>query len=273
MSQARRPLEEQLSLLAALEEPVRRLLFLFVSRHGPGVSREQAARGVKISRPLAAFHLDRLVDAGLLEASFRRLSGRDGPGAGRPSKLYARAPRQVEISVPERRYELAGRLMAAALAGGGSDAARALDRAAREHGKEMGAAARSRAGEKAGPERLVKALVEVLRASGFEPARSPEGALILRNCPFEALQREHRGLICGMNLALLQGLADEIRIPGLTVRLLPAEGRCCVVLNLNVRTRPQVAPAAADFSRSPRGGVPSKGAFTAAMKSAPNEQR
>src|SRR5215471_18127053 len=104
-------LQDQLSSLAALEDPLRRRLYFFVAEQPEEVGRDQAARALKISRSLAAFHLDKLVEAGLLETSFKRLSNRRGPGAGRPSKLYRRSPRQIDVSLPERRYELAGQLM------------------------------------------------------------------------------------------------------------------------------------------------------------------
>src|SRR6266550_5151777 len=91
--------------IAALADPVRRALYLFVAR-GPGqVSRDRAARGVRISRALAAFHLDKLVRHGLLEASYRRLGKRRGPGAGRPAKLYRRSGLQLQVSLPPREYE------------------------------------------------------------------------------------------------------------------------------------------------------------------------
>src|SRR5262245_40865761 len=109
--------EKQLSSLAALDEPVRRRLYLYVVGQEGELSRDDVARGTRTQRSLVAFHLDKLVEAGLLEATFRRLSGRSGPGAGRPSKLYRRASSRFEVSVPPRRYELAAHVLAQALAG------------------------------------------------------------------------------------------------------------------------------------------------------------
>src|SRR2546429_2846136 len=111
---------------------------------GREVGRDEAARALRISRALAAFHLDKLVQLGLLEAAYRRLSGRQGPGAGRPAKLYRRSTRQLEITLPQRRYALAGRLLARALAAQRSPASRrALERAARDLARTLGQAARS----------------------------------------------------------------------------------------------------------------------------------
>src|SRR5580765_3916893 len=117
----RRPVESQIDELASLAEPVRRKLYLYVAGRKGEVGRDEAARAVKVSRGLAGFHLDRLVEEGLLEASFKRLSGRSGPGAGRPSKVYRRASGQIEVSFPPRSYELAGRILVSAIeAAGGS---------------------------------------------------------------------------------------------------------------------------------------------------------
>ena len=79
------------------------------------MSKDQAAAALGVARSVAAFHLDRLVDDGLLVAEYRRLTGRQGPGAGRPAKLYRRAERGVAVSVPPRRYDLAALLLARAV--------------------------------------------------------------------------------------------------------------------------------------------------------------
>ena len=106
---------DRVSGLASLAEPVRLELYRYVAGHADAVGRDQAAEGVGVPRHTAKFHLDKLVDEGLLEVEFRRLTGRDGPGAGRPAKLYRRSGREVSVTVPDREYELAGQLMAAAI--------------------------------------------------------------------------------------------------------------------------------------------------------------
>src|SRR3954453_6122697 len=105
----------QVAAVGALADPARRALYRFVSAAENPVSRDQAAAGVGLARHTVKFHLDRLVDDGLLEAEDRRLSGRRGPGAGRPAKLYRRAARQFAVTLPERHYDLAGRVLAAAV--------------------------------------------------------------------------------------------------------------------------------------------------------------
>jgi predicted ArsR family transcriptional regulator len=232
MKYGRKDIGEQVVRVAALEDPTRRELYFYVGAQAGDVSREQAAGALGISRELAAFHLDRLVHAGLLEASFRRLSGRTGPGAGRPSKVYRRASRSVEVTLPERRYDMAGRLLLQALsAGDGRRNQEALVRAAREWGEGLGAQARRRAGPRSNRARLLALGMEALRESGFEPRRDPSGTVVLANCPFHALAAEAPGLVCGMNQALIGGVIAGLGLPGARADLDPAPGRCCVVIS------------------------------------------
>lgn len=214
-------LDRQIAAIASLAEPVRRGLYLYVAERRREVGRDEAARALRISRALAAFHLDKLVQQGLLETSYRRLTRRRGPGAGRPAKLYRRAPRQLDLTLPERRYELAGRLLARALNEGAAPAGkRALRRIARHLGRKLGAAVRRTSNGNP---------LAVLDACGYEPERN-NGDIRLRNCPFEALANEARPLVCGMNLALLEGVLQGVAARGVTALLDPTPGACCVVV-------------------------------------------
>ena len=228
-----RKAERALARLTTLTDPVRRALYLFVADDPGEVSRDQAARGVRIARPLAAFHLDKLVEQGLLETSFRRLSRRRGPGAGRPAKLYRRSALQLELSLPAREYELAAKLFAGALAAGAPAATRTRTRrAAREFGARLGREARRRAGTRASRVRLLAQLRAVLREHGYEPCDegTANEAIRLRNCPFDALARDYRPLMCGMNQALLAGVVRGLGLRGLAAEEDPRPGMCCVVL-------------------------------------------
>jgi predicted ArsR family transcriptional regulator len=226
----REQLAREIAGVAVLEEPVRRRLYLYVAGRGAPVGREEAARAARISRALAGFHLDRLAAEGLLEVSFRRLSARRGPGAGRPAKLYRPSGRQLAVSVPPRRYELAARMFAGALERAGAPLAAALRADARRLGRRLGAGVRERAGARAGAPRLLERLEASLAAEGYEPAREAGGTIRLRNCPFHALATEHRALVCGMNLALIGGLLSGVRLPGVKAVLDPQPGLCCVAL-------------------------------------------
>jgi len=226
----RSELERQIAAIATLHEPVRRGLYLYVARRRRDVGRDEAARALRISRALAAFHLDKLVRQGLLETSYRRLTGRRGPGAGRPARLYRRSAHQLDLTLPRRRYELAGRLLAQALTNARSPAAvRALRRAARHLGRGLGADARRGrrgAGTARGP---LARLLAVLEWCGFEPIRS-NGSVHLANCPFAALANQSRALVCGMNLALLEGVLQGVQARGMRAVLHPQPPSCCVVV-------------------------------------------
>jgi predicted ArsR family transcriptional regulator len=223
-------LRAQIAVVAALDEPVRRALYQYAVSQPVAVGRDEAGQAVGVSRELAAFHLDKLVELGMLDVEFRRLSGRQGPGAGRPAKLYRPSNRQIEVAFPDRRYELAGHLLAQALEDSSTVPAEALHRAARRFGEDLGAQARQHLGRRPSRDRLLQQAESVLRSYGFEPAVD-EGEIRLRNCPFDALAREHRELVCGMNLGILEGLLTGLRTEALTARLAPEPGMCCVVVS------------------------------------------
>ena len=226
---ADRQLVDEIGAVAALEDPVRRRLYFLVAERGNDVSRDDAAEATGITRSLAAFHLDRLVAGGLLTASYRRMSGRAGPGAGRPSKLYRRSERQVEISLPERRYELAARVFAEALET--NEPKRALDSVARDLGRSMGRQAkRAKIAKRPAGLGIVKVASPVLRDCGYEPYVAQDGSLRMRNCPFHALASSHRQLVCRMNHALVGGIVEGLELPDVEAALAPAPGECCVAI-------------------------------------------
>ncbi|WP_042392068.1 helix-turn-helix transcriptional regulator [Streptacidiphilus carbonis] len=208
--------DEVLDSVAVLGDPVRRRLYQEVVAAAPAaVGRDGAAAAVGISRSLAAFHLDRLVEAGLLAVTYQRLSGRTGPGAGRPAKLYQRAPGERELSLPPRSYDSVARVLADVVDRAGLDLE--LQSAAREAG------ARATAGD--GPDPVTE-----LRERGYEPYWD-ESALRLHNCPFRSLAEEFPALICGMNLALIEGLLPGCAGgEGWTAALDPLPEGCCVSL-------------------------------------------
>ena len=153
------------------------------------MGRDRAATAAGISRSLAAFHLDKLAAAGLLEVEYRRPPGRTGPGAGRPAKLYRRTERQVDVTLPPRRYDLAGRILADAVAVSDRDPLDVtLVRSARHVGAELAEQVRARAGRRPSRRRLATAAAGVLEEYGYEPV-DDGGESVLRNCPFHALPR------------------------------------------------------------------------------------
>ena len=221
-------LDSQLESVALLGEPVRRALYLYVSRQPGQVSRDEAAAAVKVSRELAAFHLDKLVAAGLLEPVYRRLTGRSGPGAGRPAKLYRRAAGQIEISLPQREYQLASRIFGRALGLAHRRAPdKALNSAARDLGLEIGSQANENAGPHASEERRRLALLALLESYGYQPLQV-DRTVRLRNCPFHVLAQEFQQPVCGMNLAFLDGMRVGAGVKRMRPELTRVEGYCCV---------------------------------------------
>ena len=203
---------DDIGAVAALADPVRRAAYRAVVAGDGPVGRDEVAAALGIGRTLAAFHLDKLVDAGLLEVSYARRSGRSGPGAGRPAKLYRRSAAEHEVSLPPREYRTAAELLAEAVERAGADAT--LYAVAREHGRQLAA------GED---------LFATLETLGYEPERG-DSAVRLRNCPFHQLSNEFPPLVCGMNLALLEGLAAACA-PGCKVRMDRGRTGCCVVVD------------------------------------------
>ncbi|HWD47932.1 MAG TPA: helix-turn-helix domain-containing protein [Actinomycetota bacterium] len=225
-------LDQQLAGLAGLGDPIRRALYHHVVGRGVPVSRDDAAKAVGISRPLAAYHLDRLIDDGLLEARYQRRSGRRGPGAGRPAKHYVRADRQLELSLPARDYAALAELLASAVEADRSGAARnALNRAAGNLGAELGTEAASHTTADGDPDQVLAGIREALADRGYEPYEDPDGTIRLRNCPFDRVAAHHRDLVCGANHAMLQALTDHLDgDPPVRAVLDPQPGRCCVAL-------------------------------------------
>lgn len=218
--------------IGLLDEPVRRALYDWVVAQGRPVGRDEVAAAVAVSRSLAAFHLDRLAEADLLSVSYRRLSGRTGPGAGRPAKLYARGEREVRVSLPERRYDVAASIMADTLEAMSNELPPdTLRAAAHRVGEDVGAAARQAAGPHPSRARRRRELLGALGGRGYEP-REVDGEIRFGNCPFHALVANHRDLVCGMNLALAEGVLDGLGDDAATARLDQQPGLCCVAIDL-----------------------------------------
>jgi predicted ArsR family transcriptional regulator len=209
---------EQIAAVAAVDDPQRAALYDYVSRRPEPVGRDEAAHELGLPRSTAAFHLDRLVEQGLLVTEYRRLTGRSGPGSGRPSKLYRRAPGDVQVSIPPRQYELAGELLATAIDEAdrcGIPVREALTAVATETGRRLGASAGS--------------LGAALEEGGYQPRADEAGGLTLANCPFHRLASAHTELVCHANAALLRGIADGAGAdPGAVESVTPLDEGCCV---------------------------------------------
>jgi predicted ArsR family transcriptional regulator len=227
-----------LASLSSLDDPVRRRLYEVVTRQAGPVGRDEAASAAGVGRALAVYHLDKLVESGLLTASYQRPAGRSGPGAGRPAKLYARSDREFAVTVPPREYELAARLLVQVVASDPSGRSRgALAEAAHRLGAELGSGSRPDVvgpgpdGQKVSRRDVAcRDMESALAQQGYEPSRDGDGVIRLRNCPFHQLAERHRDVVCGMNLALVEGLAAGLGADGLHPVLDPQPGHCCVAI-------------------------------------------
>jgi predicted ArsR family transcriptional regulator len=215
--------------IGVLADPVRRQLYQFVCSQDQPVTRDQAAHAVGIARHKAKFHLDRLEAEGLLEADYVRLTGRAGPGAGRPSKRYRRGRREFAVAVPARDYVLAGHIMADAI----SDSARtgtpileALNSAAAARGAAIAGGTSDRPPS---ADAALDLAVRILADHAYEPHRT-DCTVVMANCPFHALAVGHTGLVCQLNHSLLSAFVDAIAPDLLDARLEPGENQCCVTL-------------------------------------------
>jgi predicted ArsR family transcriptional regulator len=231
--------DDQWTSVAALGEPLRRALYRFVAAQPEPVSRERAAVGVGVAHHVAKFHLDRLEADGLLEVEYGRPAGRGGPGAGRPAKLYRRSSRHISVSLPERRYDLAGSILADAVTAAqdsGVPLDRSLHEAATAAGRALGERSRSRAGPSGAADPL-GVVSGALATIGYEP-RVTGDCVRLSNCPFHRLADSYSSLVCGMNLDLITGMLSALPAPDAHARLDPAPGRCCVTICAKGGERP-----------------------------------
>jgi predicted ArsR family transcriptional regulator len=218
--------------IGALGDRLRRAFYRYIATQGRPVGREEAAVAMGVPPHVARFHLDRLHAAGLLEVEYKRPPGRGGPGAGRPAKLYRPAAIELSVSVPERRYDLAGLVLTRAIATAtesDTPIAQALADAASQTGRALGQAARSQTGRPPHQPPPLAATLATLEANGFAP-RAENDHYVLGNCPFRALAQQAPQVVCQMNLALITGLLEQAGDEGASAQLDPADGRCCVTI-------------------------------------------
>jgi predicted ArsR family transcriptional regulator len=233
-------LQEDIGSLALLGDDQRRRMYIYVREQARPVSREDVARALGVSRKLAAFHLDKLAEQGLLTFHYERPAGRSGPGAGRPAKRYATSDIELEVSIPERRYDLMGRLLVDAVkteSSGDSPRIHAFE-TARTAGFSLGERVRvERQLRPPGADRALAVAAEVLSDYGFVAHRNAD-EVTLRNCPFHALSRYAPEIVCGMNQAFIEGLVRGLGNETVEAALQPKPGQCCVTLRRARESQP-----------------------------------
>lgn len=221
--------ESAITAVATLHDDLRRSMYAFVRRVRRPVTREEAAATVGISRKLAGFHLDKLVDVGLLSARYAAVERK----VGRAPKVYELTDADVRVTIPQRQPELLAEiLLDAVLTASAAEPAREVAlRAAADRGREIGTAARARTRPgRLGVERALTLVVQVLERHGFEPVREGSRRVRLRTCPFQPLVGKAPELVCGMNRAVLAGVLDGMDATTVQAVLDPRAGECCVEL-------------------------------------------
>lgn len=222
-----------------LAEPSRRALYDYIAERSDWVGRVEAAEATGLQPAITAHHLDRLAEDGLLDVEYRRLSGRQGPGAGRPSKLYRRSANDIQVTIPPRDYQLAGRILANAVAASqttGVDVRRAVESAATDAGRLLGQEMSERLSRDDADGDALHVVLAVLDGQGFEPLGHDDGTIVLRNCPFHLLAQQQPELICGVNLRLITAALEELDrrhrslLLGFDATLVPDPVLCCVRL-------------------------------------------
>ncbi len=236
---------QKTAAIAALAGPLRRRLYELVRISGRPVSRDEAAEAAGISRSLAAFHLDKLVDRGLLRFEYSRPEGRSGPGAGRPSKMYSPSEVEVEVSIPERQYSVIGKLLVDSILAEPGEVERpaVASKVAATEGRRIGEEVRKELRMRPpGTERALAAAADILRDRGYEPYPAEDGSLRLRSCPFHAVARHAPELVCRKNREFIEGIVRGIGNQTLEAALEPTPGQCCVVLRRGPREAATATP-------------------------------
>lgn len=224
--------------VALLDDELRRAMYTFIRRTRRPVTRDEAAASVGVSRKLAAFHLDKLVDAGLLRAGYGTAGQRRT--VGRAPKLYEVSDHEIQVSIPKRRHDvLAGILLDAVLTEGNGETARnATLRVAHDRGEQIGTAERSRSRPgRLGVERGLTVASAVLERYGYEPVRVQPSCIRLGNCPFHPLAAREPAAVCGMNRAFIGGLLTGLQVRNVEAALEPRAGECCVELRAGATRR------------------------------------
>jgi len=212
----RLPWASRMAALASLGDEKRRQLFELVASSAGAVGRDEVAQATGLPRSTVSFHLDRLVQDGLLAVEFHKPPGKTGPGSGRPAKMYRPVAGEIGASVPDRNYDLAGELMAAAIersSAAGEPIADALPAEAYRKGSAAAEAAES--------------LEDFLVQAGYRPEPDGDGGFLLPNCPFHRLSDRYPGVVCTMNGAFLRGAAARLDAAGDRVAAADLPGHCC----------------------------------------------
>jgi predicted ArsR family transcriptional regulator len=213
-------LDETIARLCLLDDPTRRAAYLAVRTASRPLTRAEVAGEAGVSVKLAAFHLEKLLSEGLVEATYER--DESSVAVGHPAKRYRPTGLELEVSIPPRRYDLAAEILAEALEADSAGAPQeSLADVAAEYGRQVGSQARAHDDG--------SRLLTALRIVGYEPALSGDD-MVLRNCPFRHVAQVRPEVVCRMNLAFVAGVLAGTKSRSLHAVPSPSPGRCCVLV-------------------------------------------
>lgn len=203
----------------------RRLAIVEALGEGPREVPE-LARLLGIHPTTVRSHLDRLLEAGVLEEEAGVPSGR-----GRPSRRY-RLRQPLLAGDPEVQL-FVGSLISLLRRAFGERAVPAAAEEGFRRGQQLGKSARHVSFEEA-----VREVVKTLHRLSFDPEpahhdRDDTVAIDVRHCPFGVEPDDLDGaIVCAFHEGLVRGLAESMSGKPVDVRLLPfvAPGRCQVQL-------------------------------------------
>lgn len=220
-----------------------RQALLYVRGSAEPVTADDAAAGLEVHRSVARARLERLAGAGLLVTSFRRRSGRTGPGAGRPAKLYSAAPETRALEFPPRHLpDLVGRLLEEIPTAGREEA---LRRAGEDFGRDLARTAGLQPSRNA--EEGLERVCAAVRSLGFQAALESydgDSAVIgTPTCPLRPLVTEQpeaalidRGMWSGLVASGIDG-AHPASVECETHSCLEGSDSCAVVIRFGGATR------------------------------------
>jgi predicted ArsR family transcriptional regulator len=223
--------------LDGIAQPELRAVVLFARAQTRPVSADEVAAHFGIHRSVARGRLDRLAAAGLLQTSFERRTGRSGPGAGRPAKVYGVPPETSALEFPQRHYDrLVGHLVAALPA---EERQQALARVGDEFAQDLAESAHlGRARDvRTAAERACAALGRLGFQAAVADASEEQVTITTATCPLRPLVVAEpaaaaidRGMWTGLVNAHLPRSADRV-VDCETCDCLDCDASCRVVLS------------------------------------------
>lgn len=197
-------------LTAALGDPTRRAIYIAVRESAEPVTSASIAEIFGIHPNVARHHLDKLAKDGYLKVSFRRPSGRSGPGAGRPAKCYEPTGKVIDVHFPTKRYDVLVELLVRIIQRVAPEQLTAIaEEVGRDYGREL--AAEIGAPGDRGYAEAIRAVAKALTGLGFAAkGDASHQRLVLSNCPFGEAATGYPEVVCSLDRGIVAGLFESL---------------------------------------------------------------